>query len=167
MTTPSDIRRLIRRVLTSANVADARLDSAVTSLTLRMADSLPNTASGADTGPRGNAELTPVEAAADRNLGDLYGYNGGTYKPGPLTQLDDLADELRAALKSMDRAHDALSTAGVPPFITEQYRCRGINSVGCPTMEYKDEQRSDHLCIECGRVTDSNARRLRRHRAAS
>lgn len=180
MTSPADLRRLIRRINTSIHVAQGRLDGVITNLARHAADGHPTRASGnANHGGRTTAELTATEAAADTNLGDLYGYGDGTrdnttdddthrsgYHPGPSIQLDDIATELRAALLSLDRAHDALTAAGVPPIVTEQYRCHGINSIGCPTHDWADPQRSDRLCINCARTLDSNARRLRKHRAS-
>lgn len=165
MTTPADIHRLLHRITNSANIAEARLEHATESLTLRAADGYPTKASGTPTnGSASTSELTPTEAAAHTNLGDLYGYNDTTYNPGPITSLADLADELRASLTSLDRAQTELTKAGVPPLATDRYRCTGINGGGC--SDWQDINRADHLCIDCGRSVDSNRRRLRRHKAS-
>lgn len=161
MTSPQDIRRYIARVHTNATVLEGRLANAVENINRKMADSLPTTASGSASGPQAKGSVSdPTPAAAHANLGDLYGYTN-TYRPGPLTQLDDLADNLRAALMALDMAQSELTRIGVAPFTTEQYRCRGINGTGC--HDWADRQRTDHLCIDCGRRTDSDARRRRRH----
>jgi hypothetical protein len=163
MTTPADIRWLLARVQNSANVIEARLPHAGLNTSRNQADGYPTTASGnANQGGRSKAELTPTEAAANTNLGDLYGYD--TYKPGPTTRFLDLADELRAALTCLDRAHNQLTAIGVPPLITQQFRCRGVNAEGC--TGWIDTNRSDRLCIDCGRSVDTKARRLRRHKTA-
>jgi hypothetical protein len=189
MTTPADIRWLLARVQNSANVIEARLPHAETNTIRNQADGYPATASGnANQGGRSKAELTPTEAAAHTNLGDLQvwtscngdpmrdipctvathidgdGRHNVQYKPGPATQLADLADHLDAALKSLDRCHDQLTRIGVPPLVTQSYRCRGVNGQGCDG--WIDTNRQDHLCIDCGRSVDTNARRLRRHRAS-
>lgn len=175
MTTPADIRRLLHRIANSVNIAEARLEHATTALTLATADGHRNTASGRDSGPRGTSELQPTEAAAHTNLGDLHNTHydetrdqyttADNYRPGPTIRLADIADELKAALTSLDRAHTAITNCGIPPLLNEQYRCRGINGQGCD--EWIDPNRSDHLGINCGRAVDSNRRRLRRHKAAS
>jgi hypothetical protein len=179
MTTPADIRRHIHRVINSANILEARLPHGIQNTTLRTADGYPTKASGsAVDGSHSTSELTPTESAAEANLGDIYGYTDGErdnitgddtrtegYKPGPTTRLADLADELRAALASLDRAHIELTNIGVPPLFTDKYRCRGINGTGC--TDWADSTRIDNLCIDCGRASESNKRRVRRHKAAS
>lgn len=164
MTTPADLHRLLHRIANSVNVAEARLHHATEAIRRQQADSYPTRASGNATGTNGGtSELTAVEQAADTNLGDLYGYDD-TYRPGPLTRLADIADELHAALHSLDRAHNSITDCGIPPLITHQYRCHGINAQGC--IDWADTNRTDHLCIDCGRQIDSNRRRLRRHQAS-
>jgi hypothetical protein len=176
MTTPADIRRLIHRAINSLTVAEHRLQHAETNTQLLTAIGHPTTASGnTNHGPRGTNELTLTEAAAHTNLGDIYGYTDGTrdanpdidthttgYHPGPTTRYNDIADPIRAALKALDHMHTALTDAGVPPFITEQHRCRGINATGC--TDWADRNRTDHLCIDCGRRADQ-ATRAQRDRA--
>lgn len=163
MTNRADLNRLTARIANSAAIFEYRLPYAADNLALHAATSHPTTATGNANTPTGTgtAELTATEAAAHNNLGDLYGYPDTNYQPGPAIRLDDIADELRAALKSMDRAHRALTDCGVPPIITGKYQCRGINGHGCE--DWADPNRSDHLCISCGRAVDSNRRRLRRH----
>lgn len=165
MTSEADLRRLTARIATAADIFEARLPHATASLNLAAADGYPARASGT-AAPTGGAELTPTEGAAHTNLGDLFGYDDAHgYRPGPAIRLDDIADELRAALTSLDRAHSQLTDCGVPPFLTRGYQCHGINGTGC--TDWADKNRADHLCIDCGRAADSNSRRLRRRREAS
>lgn len=168
MTTPADITRALHRITNSTNIAEARLQPAITNLQLQTADGYPTTTSGRPTTTRTTNELTPTEQAANTNLGHLYGYDNN-YRPGPTTHLDDALEELRAALKSLDRFHQTLTNCGIPPAITDRYRCRGINGQGCTDWADYDPttglpRRPDQLCIDCGRAADSNRRRLRRHR---
>lgn len=178
MTTPADIRRLLAKLANSTQKAEARLPWAITAVALNTATGHPTTASGnANTGGRGKAELDPTESAAHTNLGDLIGWDTGErtnttgddthqtgYHPGPGERLSDVASELRAALTCLDQAHRYLTDCGVPPFVTHQLRCRGINGQGCE--EWADPNRDDHLGIDCGRAVDSNRRRKRRHTRA-
>lgn len=163
MTAPADLARLAHRIINSADIIEARLPTATTALQRNAATGYPTVASGNARGGRGEAELTPTEAAAHTNTGDIYGYDT-TYRPGPTTRLSDIADELHAALKSLDRAHRALTDCGIAPLDTRHLHCHGINGRGCP--DWRDTSRTDGLCIDCGRAVDSNRRRLRRHAAS-
>jgi hypothetical protein len=157
VTTARDILHLTRRIQTSCDTIETRLPHATHNITLHTADGYPTTASGRVTdGSRGSSELTPTEAAAHTNLGDLTGYDT-TYRPGHQTRLEDIAIELQAALHSLDRAHQELTRIGVPPTPTQGLRCPGINATGCTNWKAKDHD----LCIDCGRITD-DARRARR-----
>lgn len=178
MTLPDDLRRHIARITNSAQILEIRLPHAITNTARRTADGYPTTTSGTASSTGGTAELTPTENAAHTNLDDLYGYNDGTrdnptgddtrqagYHPGPHTQLADTLDHLKAALTCLDHAHTALTACGIPADITRTTTCRGINNTGCTRIA--DLSRTDGYCIDCRRHIDSNARRQRRHRAAS
>ena len=68
-------------------------------------DSYPTTASGRDKNQGGTAELTAVEAAAHRRLGDLNGD-----RPGPVTQTWHLYDYVICARDALNLAIQALRT---------------------------------------------------------
>lgn len=162
MTSPTDIRRLLARIRNSTDIAETRLEHATQALALQhhpILQAQDLTRGGTRTGGVSN----PTANAALTNLGDTDTYSNTRYRPGPATLLSDIATELAAALLNLNQAHDLISKCGIPPIHTRQYQCTGINQTGC--TDWADTNRTDHLCIDCGRAVDSNKRRLRRHRA--
>lgn len=126
MTTPKIIRKRTQALTLNVDAFAARLGRALAALTEHdhICDGYPNKASGAATdGSHGTAELTSVEAAAHRNLGDLHNATTGKYRPGALTTLADMdellhgANDLLVRLIAIVDQHDRVALA--PP------RCDG------------------------------------------
>lgn len=118
-------------------------------------------------GTHGNSDLTPVEQAANRNLGDLNAA-GDTYKPGPLLQ----AERIVHLVKTISaHAHELITIADSTdrPLADIRQRCIGTGDAkGSTCTQWRDPDRNDGRCIDCRRaVRAAYKRKYERQRYAS
>ena len=121
--TPARIRNQLDAI--SRMVGNLRRDApgALRAIELRVAtcDGYSTTASGADNGPGGTGGGSSVERAVERRLGG----NGG--RSGPVADLEDAEDYLRAVAVGLDGVNKILSRyiAGLSDAERSALRCVG------------------------------------------
>ena len=121
--TPARIRNQLTAI--ERMVANLKRDApaALEAVKLRTAecDGYASTASGADNGPMGTGGASSVERAVERRLGG----NGG--RSGPVADLEDAEDFLRAAALGLDKVNEILRkyAAGLSDAERQALRCIG------------------------------------------
>lgn len=110
----------------------------------------------------GNSDLTPVEAAAHHNLGDLN-HTGDKYKPGPQLR----AERIVHLVKTIStHAHELITIAdSTDRHIADiRQRCIGTGDAkGSTCTQWQDPSRNDGRCVDCRRAV--RAAYKRKHEA--
>lgn len=163
MTNPRHVTTDIARAAVLLEIVRTRAPSAIRAITLNLSDldGYPTTASGADRGPGGGTVSSSTERAALARLHDR----------GPTSDLDELHDCIRTARHALDLALgviDRVMPAALTTVDLRRLRCIGTGDAAGSTCEqWADPTRRDGRCVDCGRRSDSDARRARRHAAGS
>ena len=140
--TPRTLTRQLTHIRLEAWIITHRLPATLNHLNTITPDGYPTTASGADTGPHTNIVNRPTEHIAIHRLEHDI--------------LNELDDYIRTARHALYIATNILDLVGTPPGTLTHLRC-----ITC--QQWADPDRGDGNCIDCGRRTDSDTRRHRRH----
>lgn len=162
---PKRIRTRMLGLYELTRSATTRAPSGATLLhqTIRDLDGYPTSASGADDGAHGTSELTSVEAAAHRRLGDFHPAvvdDRVKYKPGPTLQLERMSHLIGVATAALHEIITIADNVAPPPTAQSRDICVGGNGLewwtpptGAPNAtacsNVQEKGRATGLCHTC------------------
>ena len=159
---PKRIRTRMLGLYELTRSATVRTPSGVAKLhdVIRHLDGFSPIASGSGSEHGGGGELTSVESAAHRRLGDLHPGPDGRMRPGPTLELERISHLITEATRAIHDILTIIDNVGDPPKAQSSDMCVGgvgyewwVAPPGRPDMatcqNVQEKGRASGLCASC------------------